>query len=120
MQEDTFQQIGFKGEGKVTWDIPGWDRESLELKAKRDEAWSTGEVQWKFDIEVPRWGRSRDAVKSDYEAHKKVCKSRVRVTPLPGSTKYTRYEGLPFPEKVIQLDSLPKAALFMAIKGLDK
>ena len=72
MQEDTFQQIGFKGEGKVTWDIPGWDREALELKAKRDEAWSTGEVQWKFDIEVPRWGRSRDTVKSDYEAHKKV------------------------------------------------
>jgi len=27
---------------------------------------------------------------------------------------------LPFPEKVIQLDVMPKAALFMAIKGLDK
>jgi hypothetical protein len=51
---------------------------------------------------------------------KKICKSRVRVEPLPGSTRYTRYEGLPFPEKVIQLDVMPKAALFMAIKGLDK
>ena len=71
-KEDTFQEIGFKGEGKVTWDIPGWDREALELRAKRDEAWSTREVQWKFDIEVPRWGRSRDAIKSDYQAHKKV------------------------------------------------
>jgi hypothetical protein len=47
----------------------------------------------------------------------KVCKSRVRVRPLAGSTRYTRYEGLPFPEKVIQLDSMPKAALFMAIKS---
>ena len=71
-EEDTFQEIGFKGEGKVTWDIPGWDREFLELKAKRDQSWSTNEVQWKFEIEVPRWGRSRDKVKSDYEAHKKV------------------------------------------------
>ena len=72
MQEDTFQEIGFKGEGKVTWDIPGWDRESLELKVSRDQSWSNREVQWKFDIEVPRWGRSRDAIKSDYEAHKKI------------------------------------------------
>ena len=72
IKEDTFQEIGFKGEGKIRWDIPGWDREALELRAKRDEAWSTREVQWKFDIEVPRWGRSRDAIKSDYEAHKKV------------------------------------------------
>jgi len=74
-KEDTFQEIGFKGEGRITWDIPGWDREALELRAKRDEAWSTNEVQWKFDIEVPRWGRSRDAVKSDYEAHKKVLEA---------------------------------------------
>ena len=71
-EEDTFQEIGFKGEGRVTWDIPGWDREFLELKAKRDQSWSTNEVQWKFDIEFPRWGRSRDKVKSDYEAHKKA------------------------------------------------
>ena len=71
-EENTFQEIGFKGEGRVTWDIPGWDRESLDLKVSRDESWSTKEVQWKFDIEVPRWGRSRDAIKSDYEAHKKI------------------------------------------------
>ena len=75
MQEDTFQEIGFKGEGKVTWDIPGWDREHLELKVSRDQSWSTNEVQWKFDIEVPRWGRSRDKVKSDYEAHKKILEA---------------------------------------------
>jgi hypothetical protein len=50
----------------------------------------------------------------------KICKSRVRVKPLPGSTRYTHWEGLPFPDKVIQLDSLPKAALFMAIKGVDR
>ena len=71
-KEDTFQEIGFKGEGKVTWEIPGWDRESLELKVSRDQSWSNREVQWKFDIEVPRWGRSRDAIKSDYQAHKKI------------------------------------------------
>lgn len=71
-EEDTFQEIGFKGDGKVTWDIPGWDREFLELKVKRDQSWSTDKVEWKFDIEFPRWGRSRDKVKSDYEAHKKA------------------------------------------------
>lgn len=71
-EEDTFQEIGFKGDGKVTWDIPGWDREHLELKVKRDQSWSTDKVEWKFDIEFPRWGRSRDKVKSDYEAHKKA------------------------------------------------
>lgn len=47
----------------------------------------------------------------------KICKSRVKVKPLPGSTKYTNGEGLPFPNKVIQLDELPKSALFMAIKN---
>jgi hypothetical protein len=74
-KEDTFQQIGFKGEGRVTWDIPGWDRESLDLKVSRDQSWSTDEVHWKFDIEVPRWGRSRDKVKSDYQAHKKILEA---------------------------------------------
>ena len=72
IKEDTFQEIGFNGEGKIRWDIPGWDREALELRVKRDKRWSDDKVEWTMDIEVPRWGRSRDKVKSDYEAHKKV------------------------------------------------
>jgi len=50
----------------------------------------------------------------------KICKSRIKCQPLPGSTPYTRHIGQPIPDSVIQLDSMPKAALFMAIKGLDK
>ena len=72
VKEDTFQEIGFKGEGYIKWDIPGWDRESLDLKVKRDKRWSSNEIEWTFDIEVPRWGRQRDNVKSDYEALKDV------------------------------------------------
>ena len=72
VKENTFQEIGFKGDGLVSWEIPGWDRETLDLKVKRDTSWSTKEVEWKFDIEVPRWGRERDKIKSDYDAHKVI------------------------------------------------
>ena len=47
----------------------------------------------------------------------KVCRTRIKVKPLPGSTRYGDWMGLPLPNKVIQLDSLPKSALFMAIKN---
>jgi len=73
--EDTLQQIGFNGEGYIKWEIPGWDREHLELKIKRNQGYYStkdGNPEWTMDIEVPRWGRSRDKVKSDFEALKDV------------------------------------------------
>lgn len=67
--QDTFNQIGWNGEGYIKWEIPAWgERETLDLKVKRDKRWSDNKVQWSFDIEVPRWGRDRDKVKSDLEA----------------------------------------------------
>lgn len=47
----------------------------------------------------------------------KVCRSRIKVKPLPGTVEYT-WTGLPFPNKVIQLDSMPKSALFVALKNV--
>ena len=60
VKEDTFQEIGFKGEGQISWSVIGYRKgETLDLKVKRDKAWSDSKVSWKFDIDCPRWGRDR-------------------------------------------------------------
>ena len=69
--EDTFQQIGWKGEGHISWQVIGYrDSETVDLKIKRDKSWSDAKVSWKFDIETPRWGRDRfdeNAKITDYQ-----------------------------------------------------
>ena len=67
-QEDTFQQIGWNGEGHIKWEAKGYRNETIDLHIKRNTRWNDDKSEWKYDIEIPRWGREYDNV-SDVEAH---------------------------------------------------
>ena len=66
--EDTFQQIGWKGEGHIKWEAKGYRNETIDLHIKRNDRWSDGKHEWRFDIEIPRWGREYEKM-SGYEVH---------------------------------------------------
>lgn len=66
--EDTFQQIGWKGEGYIKWEAKGYRNETIDLHIKRNDRWSDGKHEWRFDIEIPRWGREYEEM-SDSDVH---------------------------------------------------
>jgi len=70
-QEDTFQQIGWNGDGYIKWEAKGYRNETIDLHIQRKQGYystADGKVEWRFDIEIPRWGREYDQMK-DSDVH---------------------------------------------------
>ena len=70
-QEDTFQQIGWTGEGYIKWEAKGYRNETIDLHIQRKQGYystADGKVEWRFDIEIPRWGREYGGMK-DSDVH---------------------------------------------------
>lgn len=60
---DPVTLIGYNGEGSVRYNVTGYKREYLEVKVRRSSSWrsdETDKVEWKIDLEVPRWGRDEE------------------------------------------------------------
>lgn len=70
-KEDTFQQIGWKGEGYIKWEAKGFRSETVDLHIKRNDRWSDSKHEWRYDIEIPRWGREYEE-HSDIETHEHI------------------------------------------------
>ena len=70
-QEDTFQQIGWNGDGYIKWEAKGYRNETIDLHIQRKQGYystADGKVEWRFDIEIPRWGREYEGMK-DSDVH---------------------------------------------------
>jgi len=70
-QEDTFQQIGWNGDGYIKWEAKGYRNETIDLHIQRKQGYystADGKVEWRFDIEIPRWGREYGGMK-DSDVH---------------------------------------------------
>lgn len=70
-QEDTFQQIGWNGDGYIKWEAKGYRNETIDLHIQRKQGYystADGKVEWRFDIEIPRWGREYEDMK-DSDVH---------------------------------------------------
>jgi hypothetical protein len=59
---DPVTLIGYNGEGSVKYNVTGYKREYLEVKVRRDTSWREDDpkVEWKIDLETPRWGRDQE------------------------------------------------------------
>jgi hypothetical protein len=66
----TVEQIGYAGEGKIQYNVTGYDREYLEVKVMRKDDWNSNKPYWNIDLDVPRWGRSEEQEKSNIKVAK--------------------------------------------------
>jgi len=62
--------IGYNGNGKVKYNVTGYDREYLEVKVERRTNWKDNSPEWEIDIDVPRYGRSTEQEKSNIKVAK--------------------------------------------------
>ena len=61
-QSDPIHVIGYNGQGTVRFPIKGFeDREYALVKAEYKSNWRDEVKYWDIDIELPRWGRDKDA-----------------------------------------------------------
>ena len=66
----TVEQIGYKGEGKIQYNVTGYDREYLEVIVRRKDDWRTNKPHWTIDLDVPRYGRNEEQEKSNIKVAK--------------------------------------------------
>jgi len=62
--------IGYNGNGKVKYNVTGYDRDYLEVKVERRTNWKDNSPEWEIDIDVPRYGRSTEQEKSNIKVAK--------------------------------------------------
>ena len=61
-QSDPIHVIGYNGQGTVRFPVKGFeDREYALVKAEYKSNWRDEGKYWDIDIELPRWGRDKDA-----------------------------------------------------------
>ena len=73
VHKDSLQLMGYNGEGCIKYEIQGFDREHLVVSVKRERPWSEDNYKWKVNLEIPRYGRNREQVKSEAE-----CASNIK------------------------------------------
>jgi len=62
--------IGYNGNGRVKYNVTGYDRDYLEVKVERRTNWKDNSPEWEIDIDVPRYGRSTEQEKSNIKVAK--------------------------------------------------
>jgi len=74
-KKDSIQVIGHNGEGRIKYNITGFNNEYLEVVVRRKEGYystADGKIEWEIDIDIPRYGRDRDAEPSNIEVFKNI------------------------------------------------
>ena len=66
----TVEQIGYAGEGRIQYNVTGFDREYLEIKIDRRNRYSDNGHYWEIDLDIPRYGRSTEQEKSNIKVAK--------------------------------------------------
>ena len=66
----TIEQIGYAGEGKIQYNVTGYDREYLEVIVRRKDDWRSNKPYWHIDLDVPRYGRNEEQEKSNIKVAK--------------------------------------------------
>ena len=66
----TVEQIGYTGEGRIQYNVTGYDREYLEVRVERRNRWNDDKPTWEIDLDIPRYGRSKDQEKSNTKVAK--------------------------------------------------
>ena len=67
---DPVEVIGYNGEGRIKYNITGFNREYLEVKVERSKRWNDNKVEWKIDLDIPRYGRDTEQEKSNIKVAK--------------------------------------------------
>ena len=66
----TVEQIGYTGEGRIQYNVTGYDREYLEVRVERRNRWNDDKPTWEIDLDIPRYGRSKEQEKSNSKVAK--------------------------------------------------
>ena len=69
---DPVEVIGYNGEGQIKYNITGFNKEYLEVKVERSKRWNDNKVEWKIDLDIPRYGRDTEQVKSNSKVAKYI------------------------------------------------
>lgn len=74
-KKDSIQVMGHNGEGRIKYNITGFNNEYLEVIVRRREGYYSteeGKVEWEIDIDIPRYGRDKDVEPSNIEVFKNI------------------------------------------------
>lgn len=75
-KKDSIQVMGHNGEGRIKYNITGFKNEYLEVVVRRRSGYYSmscpGKIEWEIDLDVPRYGRDKDAVPSNIEVFKNI------------------------------------------------
>ena len=72
-KKDSIQVMGHNGEGRIKYNITGFENEYLEVVVRRQNGWRTdNKVEWEIDIDIPRYGRDTDVEPSNIEVFKNI------------------------------------------------
>lgn len=70
--KDTVEVMGYNGEGKIQFNVTGYNREYLEVKVERRKRWNDNKHHWEIDLDVPRYGRDTEQEKSNIKVAKYI------------------------------------------------
>ena len=91
--KDPVEVIGYNGEGRIKYNITGFNREYLEIKVERRKRWNDNKVQWKIDMDIPRYGR---------DTEKEPCNIKV-----------AKYMRAAMAEAILEMENLEKVIPIM-------
>ena len=91
--KDPVEVIGYNGEGQIKYNITGFNREYLEIKVERRKRWNDNKVQWKIDMDIPRYGR---------DTEKEPCNIKV-----------AKYMRAAMAEAILEMENLEKVIPIM-------
>ena len=86
--KDPVEVIGYNGEGRIKYNITGFNREYLEVKVERSTRWNDNKVQWKIDMDIPRYGRDTEQE--------------------PSNSKVAKYIRAAMAEAILEMEALEK------------
>ena len=64
------EMMGYNGEGRIQYNVTGFDREYLEIKVDRRKRYNDNSHYWEIDLDIPRYGRSTEQEKSNIKVAK--------------------------------------------------
>ena len=89
----TVEQIGYTGEGRIQYNVTGFDREYLEIKVERRKRWNDNKHTWEIDLDIPRYGRNTEQE--------------------PSNIKVAKYMRAAMAEAILEMENLEKVIPIM-------
>ena len=91
--KDPVEVIGYNGEGRIKYNITGFNREYLEIKVERRKRWNDKEHTWEIDLDIPRYGRNTEQE--------------------PSNIKVAKYMRAAMAEAILEMENLEKVIPIM-------